>query len=303
MEDADETSTQDPEQPRYPDDDEAPIELSLAREHASLGARFSDFGPYRVPCDYGPEETLDEMLDHPLLIDMSYQGLMRVSGQDSYYFLQTMCTSDIASLTAIGGFKLSLLLTSDAGIIDLIEVVKTGDEEFLIVANAPHAREVSAWLSANARISDDEGAVFPDLSVQDESGVLAQFVMIGPHVTDSLAELSGCRFTDTPHNGTIHLFQIDDIPLMTVDENVGEHEGLRLFFPQHFAKRLWNALLAFPEIQVIGLGSYQRIRMAAHEYLPDMEGSGYLNPIEAGLAHLLRNERDFVGARALEPIQ
>jgi|GEM_PF-3038028 len=287
----------------FPTMEDAPVALPLESEHRDLGARFGDFGPYEVPLDYGEAETLDDELDHPLLADASYQGLLRVSGKDAYLFLHTMCTADLSTLDSIGSFTPSLVLTGEGEVIDLIDIFVTGDDEYLIIANAPHAEELFAWLDAHSMLEDKEGKVFPDLELSDESGLLAQFVLLGPGAVVPLEDMAETPFERAPHDNAISLLKLDEVPAMVAHVEIENTDVYRIFVPSDRAALVWRSLLSFPEIQVIGLRNYQRILERASLLLPDMESPAYQTPSEAGMVRLLRNERDFVGAHALEPIQ
>jgi aminomethyltransferase len=277
--------------------------LPLHEEHVLLGARFVPFGSYQVVGDYGPLECLDEPLEHPLLTDESYQGLFRVSGKDAYHFLQTMCTADVLALTQVGDRCYSLVLSSEAEIIDLVDIVKSGDDEFLVIANAPHIEELYDWFEVHAALEDVQGAVFPDVALSDESDALGQFVLGGPGSSEVLEELAGAAWLEVPHDGALFMLKIGEIPVMTLRESFDDVMTFRLFFPVASSIVFWRALLSFPEVQVIGRESYSCLLEQVGVLLPGLQESGYLTPAEAGLEHLLRNERDFVGARALEPIE
>jgi glycine cleavage system aminomethyltransferase T len=279
------------------------LELPLHDEHLNLGAHFSDFGPYLIAYDYGPVETIDDDLDHPLLTDVTYQGLLRVSGQDAYRFLQTMCTADALSLDGQGDHIYGLVLTGDAEIIDLVEIVKTGSYEFLVISDAPHTEELYEWLDAHAHLDDEQGPVFPDLEISNETGVLGQFVLIGAQSFSIIEALIGTDHRHLTHDGSLYMIEWEGTPLMIVEEQLSATPALRIFFPIAASISFWRILLSFPELQIIGRKNYERFLLDAGILLPDSTSSGYLTPGEAQLEHLLRIDRDFVGAHNLEDIK
>ena len=71
-------------------------------EHDRLGARYVEYGEAEVVADYGIDYSIDLPLENPLLIDLSFQGMLRVSGPDSGYFLHTVISCDVASLLKKG---------------------------------------------------------------------------------------------------------------------------------------------------------------------------------------------------------
>ncbi len=163
----------------------------LYSEHVELGARFGTFGDIEIPLDYGVPADEPIPLNHPLLADGSYRGYIRVCGQDSAFFLQTMLSADISSLTRIGSSCHGLTLTAQGEIIALVFVLRTGDFEFIVATDAPVVEELVDWLDSNSRVSDANGRVFSGVEVSDQSDALASIELMGPACIEFLDELAG----------------------------------------------------------------------------------------------------------------
>ncbi|MGI6221880.1 MAG: hypothetical protein ACOYIP_08485 [Coriobacteriales bacterium] len=274
--------------------------LQLHDEHVRLGARFGSFGAWEVPLDYGIAFSETLPLDHPLIADVSYQGAIHVTGADSARFLQTMLTADICSLEVLGAGAPALALTPAGEVIDLLYVIRTGDAEYLIVASAPNTDEVVEWLTDHSAVADDEGRLFPDVSVHDQTGQLAAIVLMGPGYIDMLAEFAAAP--ERVHGGWeagMYLgSDIGGIPLMMV--RVRECEDAAILYGAPAGLRaLWEALLGFPELQAVG---FDQLVLAARYHglwLDGVEEGRYRTVAEAGLGHLVRPEGGFVGAAAL----
>ncbi len=277
---------------------------ALRFEHISLGARFGTFGDAEIVCDYGVETNEPLPLDHPCVADMSFQGLLRVHGASSSFFLKTMLSADIDSLDHVGAGCHGLMLTAQGEIIDLIFVLRTGDLEYMLVTDAPVAEEAAEWLDSNSRVSDSNGRVFADVEVEDQGGSLSTLCMMGPGCSEMLDELAGAdpvspaSFTGMLQKGLVFSDAIGSVPLMVATEP-GLEGALLVWGSESGIAMLWHALMGFEELQAIGFDQLVSIKRSHGLWLEGVEDGRYLKPAEAGLGHLLRVGGGFVGAAAL----
>ncbi len=235
--------------------------------------------------------------------DMSAVGKLRLSGASSHDFIRTMCTADTEPLGELGGVAASLILTSEAEIIDVVLVIRTGDNEYMITTNEENADEVFSWLEAHARIKDDQGPIFEGLEVSDESQTLADIVLFGPGSKAVLDELSAGTLDVAPKTGKLSMVQLDTVPVMLLQTPVlpgYDGEAYELFCSQTGANGIVYALMSFPEIDPMEMDEYVELRKKLGTWFSAAEDAAYTYPDEAGLMHLVRSEYDFVGAKALE---
>lgn len=274
--------------------------LQLHDEHVRLGARFGTFGGWEVPRDYGIAFSEALPLDHPLIADVSFQGTVHVTGADSARFLQTMLTADILSLDVLGAGAPALALTPAAEVIDLLYVIRTGDAEYMLVTSAPNTDEMVEWLGDHSTVADEEGRLFPDVAVRDESGQLAAIALMGPGYIDMLAEFAAApeRVRGGWDAGMYFGADIGGIPVMMV--RVRECEDAAIVYgPAAGLAALWDALLGFPELQAVGFDQLERVARFCGLWLDGVEDGRYRTVAEAGLGHLVRAGGGFVGAGAL----
>ena len=275
--------------------------MALKYEHAELGARFGTFGEAEVVLDYGIEVDEPLPLDHPLVCDLSFQGSIRVVGADAARFLQTLTTGDIDALDHVGACCHALALTAEAEVIDLVYVLRTGDYEFMLVVDAPVVSELVEWLGQACALKDDDGPVFPDVSVEDETGRLACLCLMGAGAQGVLLEFA--TRDETPalekalSEGLYFGTAIGGQPMMVACDP--EVEGSFLVYAsRNIAIALWRALMGFEELQAVGFDQYVSIRRAHGLWLEGVDEGRYRTPAEAGLAHLLRPGGGYVGAGA-----
>lgn len=274
--------------------------LQLRDEHVRLGARFGSFGSWEIPLDYGIEVSEDLPLDHPLITDLSFQGMVYVAGADSVRFLQTMLTADIEALRVLGAGTPSLALTPAGEVIDILYVIRTGDTEYLILADAPNTGEIVEWLTEHSMVEDDAGRLFPDVSVGDQSGQLSAIALMGPGYVDMLEEFSPVpdRVRGGWEAGMYFGSDIGGIPIMMV--RMRELEDAAILFGAPVGIRaLWEALLGFPELQAVGFDQLVLVARSCGLWLDGVDEGRYRTVAEAGLGHLLRRSGGFVGANSL----
>lgn len=286
------------------DDHMAELKQSpLDAEHIYLNATFRTYGDYRIVDFYGEpqgEDILRENGNHPYLCDLSSMGKLRIGGEDSFRFISTMFTADVAALTGIGDSCFSLILTSEAEIIDTVTLIRTGDNEYMVMTNPPNTEEVFAWLEAHSALADEQGKLFLQLTLSNETDSLALVTLFGVGSRHILDELADGALREAPASGSLTMALLDTVPTMIFSSEASSGESFDLFYPANRASGLWRALLSYPAVTPLGYGDYIVLREAERSWLKDVDSVGYQTVDEAGLGHLLRTEHDFVGGKAYD---
>jgi hypothetical protein len=211
----------------------------------------------------------------------------------------------------------ALLLTSQAEIIDIIMVARTGTEEFMLTAHPDTASEVFEWLLSHSQIADEAGAVFADLEISDQTDALATLALYGGSAAAILDELtSGGWQTALDGRAALGIVEIGRLSVMLVKWPFlqgGSADGLadssaassadpwvyEIHLPKAANAELQNILLGFAEVDPESFDDYRQRRKAAHTWFSASERAAYTTPSTPGLLTLLRETRDFVGAKAL----
>jgi glycine cleavage system aminomethyltransferase T len=236
--------------------------------------------------------------------DMSAIGKLRISGTAAHDFIRTMFTADTALLEELGGATVSLLLTGEAEIIDVVLIIRTGDEEYMVTTSPQVVDEAFEWLKAHSTITDDNGAVFEGLELTNQTEALANVVLFGEGSREILDELSGYTFSTAPHTGRITLVQLDTVVALAFESLVLPGvEAYELFCPPAGAEGLKYVFMSFPEIDPLELEEYRALRVEAKTWFENASDASYIFPDEAKLLHLTRSSMDFVGAKALSQRQ
>ena len=230
-------------------------------------------------------------------------GRVRISGSTAALFIKTMTTVDPARISEVGTAAPALVLTSDAEIIDVVMILRTGDVEYMLTCMPATREEMYSWLQAHALLSDESGPIFEDLVLTDETEHLVTLAVYGPDAYAIVDELAAqgleaalgsgqvaVVFLGDPHNGIMSL--VCTYPLLPLGY-------LELNVTPEVLEGLEYLLLSFPEIDPEPFEEFYALRRAAHTWFNDADSAAYMRPDTARLQALIRQSRDFVGARAL----
>src|SRR5690606_24404725 len=111
--------------------------------HVAAGAAFTDFAGWQMPVRY-----TSDLAEHAAvrtaagLFDLSHMAEIVLVGPEAAEALDYALAGKLSAIEE-GQAKYSLLLSPEGGIIDDLVVYRTGEDRFLVVANASN-REVAA---------------------------------------------------------------------------------------------------------------------------------------------------------------
>ena len=271
----------------------------LHQRHLGLGASFTDFAGWMMPVRYSSDLAEHHAVRAAAgLFDLSHMGEILVLGPEASDALDYALAGKLSAI-AIGQAKYSLLLARDGGIVDDLVVYRTGQDRYLVVANASNREAVASELR-------DRCSPF-DCEVQDESDDIALIAVQGPRALEILREVPG-----------VHVADLEDLKYYwSATGHFGEHallvartgytgeDGFELYLAPEAAPALWDALLetgAGSGLVPAGLASRDTLRLEAGMPLYGHELGLETLPVQAGLGRVvnLKKEGDFVGRGAVE---
>jgi aminomethyltransferase len=281
----------------------SPERLSpLHAVHVAAGASFTDFAGWQMPVSYGSDLAEHHAVRTAAgLFDLSHMGEIFVVGPQAAEALDFALAGKISAV-AVGQAKYSLLLSADGGIVDDLVVYRTGEDRFLVVANASNRGDVARELLARSEAFDCE--------VFDESDDLALIAIQGPRAFEILSQVPGVEV-----DGLESLKYYWSRP-GTFGER-GEHElliartgytgedGFEIYLAPDTAPVLWEAIMetgAGSGLVPAGLASRDTLRLEAGMPLYGHELGLDTRPAQAGLGRVvnLTKEGDFIGRSAIE---
>ena len=272
----------------------------LHAAHVAAGASFTDFAGWQMPVRYSSDLAEHHAVRTAAgLFDLSHMAEIRVSGPQAGEFLDHALAGQLSVIDLMQA-KYSLLLNTRGGIIDDLVVYRTGETEFLVVANAGNHDQVLDALTRRA-------ARF-DVTVADESDDTALIAVQGPNalailqatpdltVDGDLADLRYYRALTGIFAGT---------PVLIARTGYTGEDGFEIYLPATDALPLWDALVvagAPHGLVPAGLASRDTLRLEAGMPLYGHELTTSTYPAQAGLGRVvnLAKPTDFVGRSASE---
>jgi len=278
--------------------------------HVKAGAAFTDFAGWQMPVRYAGDLAEHHAVRTAAgLFDLSHMGEILVIGSAAADALDYALVGKISAVE-LGQAKYSLLLAGSGGIIDDLVVYRTGEDRFMVVANAANRAVVADELRARCATFDvqvfDESDDVALIAVQGPAALaIVQFVpgfaIEGGHpdgddVAATLAELRYYRSIAGLFNGK---------PILFARTGYTGEDGFELYVAPDQSLELWDALLeagAGHGLVPAGLASRDTLRLEAGMPLYGHELSLDTFPAQAGLGRVvnLSKSSDFIGRRASE---
>jgi len=268
-------------------------ELPLGGWHRAHGARMVPFAGYHMPIQYqGIIAEHNWTRENAGLFDVSHMGQLTVSGEGAAEALEALMPGDISALKP-DRVRYSLLLAENGGILDDLMVTNAGDHYALIVNGA------TKW--------DDIGHLrefLPDeitLNHLDEQALLA---LQGPKAADALSRI----VPGALDLGFMQGFAAKwgDVLLYITRSGYTGEDGFEISVPAEQAAMLADALVAMEEVQPIGLGARDSLRLEAGLPLYGHDITEDSDPVSADLAFAIskkrRAEGGFPGAHRILPL-
>ncbi len=267
--------------------------------HVAAGASFTDFAGWQMPVRYSSDLAEHHAVRSGAgLFDLSHMGEIVVLGPQAAHALDAALAGRLSAI-AVGQAKYSLLLNDEGGIMDDLVVYRTGDDRYLVVANASNREVVATALRERCAgfdcVVDDQSDDIALIAIQGPRSLEILREVAGLHV-DSLDELKYYRAT----TGTFH-----DAAVFVARTGYTGEDGFELYLSTDAAPHLWDLMLeagAGSGLVPAGLASRDTLRLEAgmplygHELGPD------ILPAQAGLGRVvaLTKPDHFVGRAAVE---
>ena len=255
--------------------------------HQELGARLVPFAGYEMPLHY-PAGILKEHLHTRVqagLFDVSHMGQIVLHGSQAAAALESLVPVDILDLP-VGQQRYALFTDEKGGILDDLMVANLGDERLLLVANAACKQQDLEHLQQNLGNQCGIEALF------DSRALLA---LQGPQAAAVLSRLA-------PSVAQLIFMQIARVELLghacfvSRSGYTGE-DGFEISVPASQAEALARRLLEEPEVQPIGLGARDSLRLEAGLCLYGHDMDVQTTPVEASLTWAISKVRRAEGAR------
>jgi aminomethyltransferase len=262
------------------------LKTPLHALHVELGARMVPFAGYSMPVQFpaGLMAEHNHTRNAAGLFDVSHMGQLRLVGPDAAAAFETLVPVDVVGL-GVDRQRYGLLLTDDGTILDDLMMVNRGQDLFVIVNGACKAGDmahIEACIGKRCQVSTMPGR-----------GLLA---LQGPTAVDALSRL-------IPAVGKLVFmtggaFDWNGAGLYITRSGYTGEDGFEISVHEAQAEALARALLAQPEVQPVGLGARNSLRLEAGLCLYGNDIDTSTTPVEATLSWAIQKVRRPGGARA-----
>lgn len=263
------------------------VETALKRTplydlHVSLGAKMVPFAGYEMPVQYplGVLKEHQHTRARAGLFDVSHMGQVVLRAKDpeaAKRALETLVPVDVLGL-AEGRQRYAFFTNEHGGIEDDLMIANRGDHLFLVVNAACKQADI-------ARL---RAALEPEVTVK-EITTRALLALQGPAAEAVLAE-------HYPAIAEMSFMDVETLPIAGAECWVSRsgytgEDGFEISVPEAAAMDLARALLAHDDVEPIGLGARDSLRLEAGLCLYGHDIDSDTTPVSAGLTWAMQKVR------------
>ncbi len=266
----------------------------LYDRHVALGARIIPFAGWMMPVQYkGIIHEHKHVRQKSGLFDLGHMGQVEVDGEDALAFLQYVATNDVSKLEP-GAAQYALLTNENGGVIDDIIIYRPNEGDgYFVCVNASNKDKDVAWMQKWATARTDLDVTVTDIS--DKTGMIAiqgpdAEQIMTPLVANPIADLDNFAWMPNAING---------IPVRLARTGYTGEDGFEVYSDIDDIGALWDIIYAAGqdlELEAIGLGARDTLRLEARMPLYGNEMDDVITPLEAGLGWAVKLDKgDFIG--------
>jgi aminomethyltransferase len=263
--------------------------------HNKYKAKLVPFAGWKMPIQY--QGIIQEhccVREGVGVFDVSHMGEIEIRGKDARLFLQQLMTNDIDKLSD-GSILYSLMCYDNGGVVDDLLVHRYSENHYFLCVNASNVDKDHQWILDHMANHDVE--------VENISSKTAQLAVQGRSAEELLQGICDSALNDLKyyHFKKAKIHNIDC--LISRTGYTGE-DGFEIYCPADQAEALLTKILDEGQdfdIQLIGLGARDTLRLEMGYALYGNDISAESNPLEAGLGWVIKLNKagDFIGKNAL----
>ncbi len=244
------------------------------------------FAGYQMPVQY-PIGIIKEHLhcrSKAGFFDISHMGQCLVKDKNMAEQLDKLVPSNIRTLKC-GQQRYTVLTNPDGGVIDDIIITRL-ENEWLIVVNAACKETDFVYLQSKLN------SHFQILTKQ------ALFALQGPSAKDIMLELS-------PSACSLSFMQAIETNINGIECTISRsgycgEDGFEISVASQFSQEIAELILSFQQVQAIGLGARDTLRLEAGLSLYGHELNNEISPVEGGLSWLIdKNKKNYPGSEKI----
>ena len=259
---------------------------SLYQMHLDAGAKMVPFAGYEMPVSYplGIKKEHIHTREKAGLFDVSHMGQIRLVGKNAKRALESLVPVDIIDLPLMK-LRYALFTNKDGGVMDDLMVTNLGDDSLFLVVNAACKEADFEHLLNNIGV---------ECKVEFLEDV-ALLALQGPKAYEVLAEIAPS--TSEMTFMTAKQLVINGIDCFITRSGYTGEDGFEISLLAKDAEELAKLLLSNVEVEWVGLGARDSLRLEAGLSLYGHELDNDHSPVESSLNWALSKVRRTGGER------
>lgn len=261
------------------------LQTALYDVHVEKGAKMVPFAGFDMPVQY-PMGIVKEHLhtrQQAGLFDVSHMGQIKITGENAASALESLVPIDIVGLGEMQQ-RYALFTNEQGGVMDDLMVTNAGDHLFVVVNAACKEQDI-----------DHLRRHIGNKCQIDVLGDHALLALQGPEAGAVMARLA------PDSNELVFMtaanLHIDGIHCFVTRSGYSGEDGFEISVANRDALRLARSLLAQPEVEPIGLGARDSLRLEAGLCLYGHDLDSGTTPVESSLLWALTKSRRADGER------
>lgn len=270
-------------------------ELPLRALHQARGAAWMEYGGYRIPAEYsGVRQEYEALQEGAGLVDLSYRGLIAISGRDARSWLHGQVTQDVKNLPE-GRSAYACVITPQGRMICDMWIMAAGE---VLWCDFPLTEDPEVVDYLNRYL------IMERAEIEDLSHTWASLSLQGPRSLDAVGAVLGEEML-TMQPGEVRLLQ-RDTPLLAARIPHSGEDGVDLYLPNRAAAGLWAEICRSRGplgVHSAGWRALNLRRLEAGTPWWGRELDGTVVPLEARLDHAVHFDKGcYVGQEIMARI-
>jgi folate-binding protein YgfZ len=249
-----------------------PLTHSPLRDLFSATTSFSEIRDRQVAAHFGDAHAeYEAVVFGAAITDHSHLGRLTQVGPDAIDLLHRVTTANIEEIP-IGGSTRTILASDRGRIVDVFRVVRTGEEELLLLGSGLFKSQLIEMIEFYTIIEDS--------TLTDVSDSMLQLALAGPEAESLLASL-------VPRVGELAAGETTEIDgVRYLKATADEAEAFHLLMPADGGAELWKQLTG-AGFAPVGSQAINRRRIDLGFPSAGEDYSDRTNPLEVGLMDLI----------------
>ena len=266
---------------------------AFTQQHINMGAKMAEFAGYNMPISYkGINEEHAAVRNNAGVFDVSHMGEFILRGENALDLIQRVTSNDASKLTN-GKAQYSCLPNTTGGVVDdLIVYCIEQNKVYMLVVNASNIEKDWNWISQfNSKNVEMH-------NISDKTCLLA---IQGPNANKLLQPLTEIDILNLKYYTFAKgIFAGVENVLISATGYTGSG-GVEIYFEDvnGAANKIWNTLMSL-NIQPIGLGARDTLRLEMGYCLYGNDIDDSTSPLEAGLGWITKFSKDFTAKEIIE---